>query len=211
MEKEKQILNMKKIIFATMVAIAMFVGIQPVFAGQFTTPEVSTSDNQCYVLDLPAGATAEAPEYAAPWQVPEVKAVESYSYETNILHGELSYVDINTSGASSVTINATKDTGYPTDCFIEGRWIGTGEASVTVDLRGYSPGVANTSGSQSVYSSTLRVYLYLADGATGTPGAIVTVVITRWKNLFLSGGVQTTLPFCAWKGYKKIYRIDTSI
>lgn len=73
---------MKKIIFATMVAIAMLVGIQPVFAEQFIVPEVSTSDSQCYVLDLPAGATAETPEYAAPWQIPEVKAVESFDYAT---------------------------------------------------------------------------------------------------------------------------------
>jgi hypothetical protein len=66
---------MKKFVIASMVAIAMLVGIQPVFAEQFIAPEVSTSDSQCFVLDLPAGATAEAPEYAAPWQVPEVTEV----------------------------------------------------------------------------------------------------------------------------------------
>lgn len=168
---------MKRFIIASMVAIAMLVGIQPAFAEQLIAPEVSTSDNQCLVLDLPASATAEAPECVAPWQVPEVTEVSSYSYVTRYLHGAFSYVDIDTSGASYVTITATKDTGYTTDCYIEGNWIGSGASSVTVDLRGYSPGVANSSGSQSVHSSTLRVYLYLADGALGTPGAIVTVTI----------------------------------
>lgn len=68
---------MKKFIIASMVAIAMLVGVQPVFAAQFIVPEVSASDSQCYVLDLPAGATAEAPKYAAPWQVPEINEVSS--------------------------------------------------------------------------------------------------------------------------------------
>lgn len=67
---------MKKFVIASMVAIAMLVGIQPVFAEQFIAPEVSTSDSQCFVLDLPAGATAEAPECVAPWQMPEVTEVQ---------------------------------------------------------------------------------------------------------------------------------------
>ena len=69
---------MKKFIFATMVAILMLVGIQPAFAEQFIVPEVSTSDSQCFVLDLPAGATAETPEYVAPWQVPEMDEVKGH-------------------------------------------------------------------------------------------------------------------------------------
>lgn len=80
---------MKKFIIASMVAIAMLVGIQPVFAEQFIVPEVSTSDSQCYVLDLPAGATDEAPEYAAPWQVPQDKEISiSRGQQTDWFFGD---------------------------------------------------------------------------------------------------------------------------
>lgn len=67
---------MKKFIIASMVAIAMLVEVQPVFAAQFIVPEVSASDSQCYVLDLPIGARAEAPEYTASWQVVESTEVQ---------------------------------------------------------------------------------------------------------------------------------------
>lgn len=110
---------MKKIIFATMVAIAMLVGIQPIFAEQFITPEVSTSDSQCFVLDLPAGATAETLDYTAPWQ--STTAITSVS-GSFILSGGGSYNTIPCYGCSSLVVTAVKDVGYPADCYVELYW-----------------------------------------------------------------------------------------
>jgi hypothetical protein len=113
---------MKKIIFATMVAIAMLVGIQPVFAEQFIVPEVSTSDSQCYVLDLPAGATAEAPEYTAPWQQEDISQLRDLPYgdfsgqnviinyscsSTNMFSIALQFTFLNPTARLYITVNSS--------------------------------------------------------------------------------------------------------
>lgn len=68
---------MKKLIFAAIAVIAMLAGTQSVFAEQFTAPEISVSNNDCCVLDVPGDAAAEICDYQAPWQVPEVNEVSA--------------------------------------------------------------------------------------------------------------------------------------
>lgn len=159
---------MKKIIFATMVAIAMLVGIQSVFAEQFIVPEVSTSDNQCYVLDLPAGATAEAPEYAAPWQAPEVTEIQNFydcwDFDT-WLFGDSHIFPVGSSTRITVVITNNDDSAISISIYL---MEATGNDYVILTQDTIPAGVARPYDYQPVPSNVRRVKVQVPSGAEGS-------------------------------------------
>jgi hypothetical protein len=106
---------MKKLIFVAIAAIVMLAGIQPVFAEQFTAPEISVSDNQCYVLDVPAGATDEICEYTAPWQ--ETLEKQNLRASSGSFNSTNPIISINISNASYVAV-VLNFTSIPTGSMI---------------------------------------------------------------------------------------------